>query len=72
MEALQIQLLTRASPACKMEMLGQLNASARLLALIGLRVARAEADALDRDYLREWARELKVNDLLERAFKEST
>ena len=36
MEALQIQLLRQASPARKMEMLGELNASARLLALSGL------------------------------------
>jgi len=37
MEALQIQLLRQASPARKMEMLAQLNASARALALSGLR-----------------------------------
>ena len=37
MEALQIQLLRQASPARKMEMLAQLNASARTLALAGLR-----------------------------------
>lgn len=37
MEALQIQLLRQASPAQKMEMLSGLNASARMLALIGLR-----------------------------------
>ena len=37
MEALQIQLLRQASPARKMEMLAQLNASARTLALTGLR-----------------------------------
>jgi len=37
MEALQIQLLWQASPARKMEMLAQLNASARTLALSGLR-----------------------------------
>jgi hypothetical protein len=37
MEALQIQLLRQASPARKMEMLAQLNASARILALTGLR-----------------------------------
>ena len=36
-QALQIQLLRQASPARKMEMLGELNASARLLALSGLR-----------------------------------
>lgn len=37
MEALQIQLLRQAGPARKMEMLAQLNASARTLALNGLR-----------------------------------
>ncbi len=37
MEALQIQLLRKAPPWRKLEMLAQLNASARLLALIGLR-----------------------------------
>jgi len=37
MEALQIQLLRQATPTRKMEMLGQLNASARTLALMGLR-----------------------------------
>ena len=37
MEALQVSLLRQATPARKMEMLAQLNASARLLALCGLR-----------------------------------
>jgi hypothetical protein len=37
MEALQIQLLRQATPTRKMEMLAQLNAAARLLALTGLR-----------------------------------
>jgi hypothetical protein len=37
MEALQIELWRRASPTRKMEMLAQLNASARRLALAGLR-----------------------------------
>ena len=37
MEALQIQLLRQATPTRKMEMLAQLNASARTLALMGLR-----------------------------------
>ncbi len=37
MEALQIQLLRQAPPWRKLEMLAQLNASARLLALSGLR-----------------------------------
>jgi len=37
MEALQIALWRQASPTRKMQMLAQLNASARLLALAGLR-----------------------------------
>jgi hypothetical protein len=37
MEALQIQLLRQAPPWRKLEMLAQLNAAARLLALSGLR-----------------------------------
>jgi hypothetical protein len=37
MEALQIRLLREASPARKMEMLADLNASAKTLALSGLR-----------------------------------
>ncbi len=37
MEELQLQLLGQATPAEKLEMLAELNASARLLALAGLR-----------------------------------
>ncbi len=37
MEALQIQLWRQASPTRKMQMVAQLNQSARLLALAGLR-----------------------------------
>ena len=37
MEALQIQLWRQASPTRKMHMLAQLNASARMLAMTGLR-----------------------------------
>ena len=37
MEALQIELLRSASPTRKMQMLTQLNQSARLLAMAGLR-----------------------------------
>jgi hypothetical protein len=36
-EALQIELLRQASPARKMEMLAELNAAVRMLALAGLR-----------------------------------
>ena len=37
METLQIQLWRQASPTRKMQMMAQLNASARLLAMAGLR-----------------------------------
>ena len=43
MEALQIQLLGQASPTRKMNMLAQLNASARRLALTGLRTRYPQA-----------------------------
>jgi hypothetical protein len=36
-EAMQIQLLRQASPTRKMNMLAQLNASAHMLAMMGLR-----------------------------------
>lgn len=42
-EALQIQLWRRASPTRKMNMLAQLNASARMLALAGLRAQYPQA-----------------------------
>ncbi len=43
MEALQIQLLRQATPTRKMHMLAQLNASARTLALMGLRSQHPQA-----------------------------
>ncbi len=43
MEALQIQLWRQASPTRKMNMLAQLNASARILALAGLRAQYPQA-----------------------------
>ncbi len=43
MEALQIQLWRQASPTRKMQMLAQLNASARLLAMTGLRLQYPQA-----------------------------
>ncbi len=45
MEALQIQLWRQASPTRKMQMLAQLNASARLLAMTGLRSQYPKASA---------------------------
>jgi len=44
MEALQIQLWRQASPTRKMEMVAQLNASLRTLALTGLRSRFPQAD----------------------------
>ena len=43
MEAFQIQLWRQASPTRKMNMLAQLNAAARLLALTGLRAQYPQA-----------------------------
>jgi len=43
MEALQIQLWREASPVRKMNMMAQLNASARMLALMGLRAQYPQA-----------------------------
>jgi len=43
MEALQIQLWRQASPARKMNMLAQLNISAQMLALAGLRAQYPQA-----------------------------
>lgn len=37
-----------------------------------LGILGVQGDSLDFDYLRDWARELKVNDLLDRALKGST
>jgi predicted component of type VI protein secretion system len=45
MEALQIQLWRQASPTRKMQMLAHLNASARMLAMTGLRSQYPEASA---------------------------
>jgi hypothetical protein len=43
MEALQIQLWRQSSPTRKMQMLAQLNASARILAMAGLRTKYPQA-----------------------------
>lgn len=43
MEALQVQLWRQATPLRKMEMLAQLNESARMLALMGLRASYPQA-----------------------------
>jgi len=47
MEALQIQLWRQASPTRKMEMLAQLNASVRLLAMAGLRSRYPQASEME-------------------------
>jgi hypothetical protein len=55
MEALQIELLRQASPARKLEMLAQLNASARTLALAGLRSRHPQATETE---LHRWLADL--------------
>ena len=47
MEALQIRLWRQADPTRKMNMLAQLNSSARLLALTGLRSQYPQASRAD-------------------------
>ncbi len=47
MEALQIQLWRTANPTRKMQMLAQLNQSARLLALAGLRMQYPQANEVE-------------------------
>jgi predicted component of type VI protein secretion system len=44
MEALQVELWRQASPTRKMHMLAQLNQSAQILALAGLRSQHPQAD----------------------------
>ncbi len=50
MEALQIRLLRQASPTRKMHMLAQLNESARLLAMSGLRSRHPQASQAELRY----------------------
>lgn len=50
MEALQIQLWRQASPTRKMQMMAQLNQSARLLALTGLRARYPQASEAELRY----------------------
>lgn len=47
MEALQVELWRQASPTRKMDMLAQLNRSARMLALAGLRSRYPRAGELE-------------------------
>jgi hypothetical protein len=46
-EALQIELWRQASPTRKMHMLAQLNASVRILALVGLRSRYPQASEIE-------------------------
>ena len=69
MEALQIQLLRQASPTRKMNMLAQLNASARLLALTGLR--SQYPDASEAELRRKLADLLLGEELARKVFGES-
>ena len=50
MKALQIELWRQASPTRKMHMLAQLNASARMLALAGLRSQYPQASEAELRY----------------------
>lgn len=68
MEALQIQLLRQASPTRKMNMLAQLNASARLLALTGLR--SQYPDASEAELRRKLADLLLGEELARRVYGE--
>jgi hypothetical protein len=60
-EALQVQLLRTVPPWRKMEMLAGLNASARSLALAGLRLRYPEASE---DEIRRYLAELLLGDEL--------
>lgn len=63
MEALQIELWRQASPTRKMQMLAQLNASARMLALTGLRSRYPQAS---KDQLRRRLADLLLGEELAR------
>ncbi len=68
MEALQIQLWRQASPTRKMQMLAQLNASARLLAMTGLRSQYPQAS--EAELRRRLAGLLLGEELARKAFGE--
>lgn len=70
MEALQIQLWQQASPTKKMNMLAQLNASARMLALTGLRSQYPQAT--EAELRRKLAGLLLGEELARKVFGEST
>jgi len=68
MEALQIRLWRQASPTQKMNMLAQLNASVRLLALSGLRARYPKAT--EAELRRKLADLLLGEELARKAFGE--
>jgi hypothetical protein len=70
MEALQIQLWRQTTPARKMQMLAQLNASARLLALAGLRLQYPHAG--EAEIRRRLADLILEEDLARRVYGEAT
>jgi hypothetical protein len=70
MEALQIQLWRQASPTRKMHMLAQLNASARGLALAGLRSRFPNAN--ETELRRKLAGMLLGEDLARKVYGESS
>ena len=70
MEALQIQAWRQASPTRKMTMLAQLNASARRLALTGLRAQFPQASAAELRF--KLAALLYGDDLARKAYGETS
>jgi len=69
MEALQIQLWRQASPTRKMHMLAQLNASAHLLALSGLRTQYPQASESELRF--KLARLLLGEELARKVYRET-
>lgn len=70
MEALQIQLWRQASPTQKMNMLAQLNASARTLILTGLRADYPHAT--EEDLRRKLADRLLGEAMARKVYRETT
>ncbi len=70
MEALQIQLWRQASPTQKMNMLAQLNATARMLALAGLRSQYPQAS--ESELRRKLASLLLGEELARKVYGESS
>ncbi len=69
-EALQIELWRKASPTQKMNMLAQLNGSARLLALTGLRACFPQAG--EAELRRKLADLLLGKELAQKVYGESS